>query len=130
MKKLVFILLISFLSLSFYAQDNEINIKNTSIQNADIQDFGTIDQMSYKKLIINNQRSTVVIIKNIITPDGFFANISDMEIKPGKNAVLYIGIDPNWTTINGEFQDTIKIKTNLIKDIIIPVKGKITKENN
>ncbi len=130
MKYKIFIILFSFFGLNsivLFSQEDIIEINNTSINVPDKYDFGNISEAAYSKYIIKNNRNSLVTISNIKTPPGFFATISNKSIAAGKKVILYFGLDPNHTDFDGDFNKNIVIKTNLITDIVVKMKGHITK---
>ncbi len=126
-----------FLSLSIFfiffinfslSQESLIEITNTNINVPDTYDFGEVIHNEHTKFIIKNSRSSAIVVSEIETPPGFFANISDMNIGAGKKVILYVGLKPEFIDDTGSFLEEIKIKTNLVMDIVIKVKGKIVKQ--
>ena len=132
MKKILLIIIAVFASVANFAQDNVVEINNTNISTPDVYDFGQIDDVVYCQYVIKNNRNTPVLIKDVVVPSGFFANISDSKIASGKKIILYIGLKPNMTGIDGDFEKNIILKTNLITDITLKVKGTVikTEEND
>ena len=51
-----------------------------------------------------------------------------MKIASGKKVVLYVGIEPSIADFEGNFEDKIVLKTNLINDIVIKIKGNLVKK--
>ena len=88
-------------------------------------DFGEVTETSYIKYIIKNNRNSAVNVSNVVTPAGFFANISEMSIASGKKVILYVGIEPSLSDFEGDFEEEIIIKTNLVMDIVVKVKGNL-----
>jgi len=128
--KYFFIALLTFIFMQiniFSQQEGIIEINNTNIVIPGAYDFGTFNTTATTKYIIKNNRNSPVIVSNIKTPVGFFANISDMNIAPNKKVILYVGLEPSYTEINGNFEKEIVIETNLIMSIIIKLKGNIIK---
>ncbi len=123
----VFFILLAF-NVTFSQQDLIIEINNSNIKVPEVYDFGNVTDVVYAKYIIKNNRNSAVIVSEIVTPAGFFANIADMKIGAGKKVILYIGLKPDFVETKGNFENQIKIKTNLVSDIIINVKGNIVKE--
>ena len=119
---IVFFLLIPIISSS---QNSIIEINNTNIAVPDTHDFGQFNERVYTKFIIKNNRNSTVVVSNINTPAGFFANISDMNIASNKKVILYIGVEPSISDFDGDFEEEIVIKTNLITDIVVKVKGSL-----
>lgn len=106
------------------AQSDEIiEINNTSINNPIICDFGQIDSIVYTKFFIKNNRASSVQINDTRIPSGFFVDFSDMTILPNKKITLYVGIDPRFVDLKGNFEKKIILKTNLVTDIEITLKG-------
>ena len=103
--------------------DDLIEINNTSITNPIVCDFGQIDSIVYTKFIIKNNRATSVQINDTRIPSGFFVDFSDMTILPNKKITLYVGIDPRFVDLKGAFEKKIILKTNLVTDIEITLKG-------
>jgi len=129
MKKISIILgffIIVFFTTSF-SQDFIIEINNTSISTVEVKDFGEVTDATYQKYIIKNNRNSAVVVSKIVTPSGFFANISDMNIATGRKVILYVGLDPQFSDQAGFFSESIVLKTNLIMDITIEVKGTVIK---
>ncbi len=125
-KSILIIVVIALFSVgNVFSQDAIIQINNTSISTISIHDFGEISDAAYTKYIIKNNRRTAVTVSEVKTPSGFFANISDMNIAAGKNVILYVGLDPKLVNKTGAFDEKIVIKTNLVIDIEIPLKGVI-----
>lgn len=108
-----------------FAQDNIININNTKIEVPETYDFGEISETVHTKYLIKNNRNSTVVVSDIDTPAGFFASISKMSIAPGKKVILYFGLVPSQTNLDGNFNNKITIKTNLITDIEVKIKGNI-----
>lgn len=130
MKNKIAIILIAILGFSssfLYAQEDIIEINNTNISVPETYDFGSITEAAYSKYIIKNNRNSAVIVSDIKTPAGFFASVSEMNIASGKKIILYFGLDPKHTDFSGVFVKCITIKTNLITDIVVEVKGNIVK---
>jgi hypothetical protein len=129
MKSKIFIILsiIFTITSKIYSQENLIEVNNTSITMPKEYDFGEVSETAFTKYIIKNNRKSVLKISDIDTPAGFFANISQMQIKPGKKVVLYVGLAPEYVKKEGPFEQKISIKTNLITDIIIKIKGTVKK---
>jgi hypothetical protein len=125
---IVFIVIMFFQINTFSQDEGIIEINNTNIEIPEIHDFGTFSTTAMTKYIIKNNRSTPVVVSNIKTPVGFFANISDMNIAPNKKVILYVGLEPSYTEIKGNFEKEIVIETNLIMSIIIKLKGNIISE--
>ncbi len=127
--KLTFLFLFVFIFVNCaVSQEDIVEINNTDIIVPQVYDFGDVDVTSYTKYIIKNNRNAPVNVKEVKTPAGFFANISDMNIAAGKKVILYIGLDPSFVEKEGVFENDIIIKTNLIMDIVIKVKGNIIKK--
>ena len=123
-KNILILVVIVLLSVgNVFSQDVIIQINNTSISSVNVHDFGEISESAYTKYIIKNNRRTAVIVSEVKTPSGFFATISDMNIAAGKNVILYAGLDPKLMNKVGAFDQKIVIKTNLVIDIEIPLKG-------
>ena len=120
----VFFLLFPLVSFS---QNDIIEINNTSVDVPETYDFGQISETSYTKFIIKNNRGSIVKVSEIKTPSGFLANISEMNIGSGKKVILYVGIEPSIASFEGDFEEEIIIKTNLIMDIVIKLKGNLEK---
>lgn len=125
MKKLSFLLLSVFLSLIAYSQDNIININTKNIEVPAVYDFGKISDDAYTQYVLKNNRNSAVVVSDIITPPGFFANISNKTISPHKKSIVYVGLRPKATNFNDDFEAEIVIKTNLVTDIKIKLKGTI-----
>ncbi len=137
MKKIFISLIITFflLSIQIFAQNsapvsqsNIIQINNTQIIVPDTLNIGNIQKgdQTYVQFIIINNRKNSVTISNIITPPGCGAQINSTILKPKSKTTLYVGFDTNWMSgVDSNFVYKIILKTNLIKDIIIPIKGKI-----
>lgn len=129
MKKIAFFLGVFLFVLSnlSFSQDFVIEINNTNITTVDTNDFSQVTDAVYQKYIIKNNRNSTVVVSEIKTPSGFFANISDMNIGAGKKVILYVGLDPRFFDAGGDFSESIIVKTNLIMDIVINVKGTVVK---
>lgn len=123
--KIFAITLILIIPVFSFSQDNIIEINNTSIDVPEVYDFGEVTGTSYTKFIIKNNRNSAVNVSDIATSAGFFANISEMNIASGKKVILYVGIEPSLAEFEGDFANEIIIKTNLIMDIVIKVKGNL-----
>ena len=118
------------MSLTNFAQNNIIEINNTNISTPNEYDFGQVSDVAYCQYVIKNNRNTPVLVKDVVVPSGFFANISDSKIASGKKIILYVGLKPDMTGINGDFEKDIILKTNLITDITLKVKGTIKIDEN
>ncbi|MBN2892194.1 MAG: hypothetical protein JXL97_10025 [Bacteroidales bacterium] len=118
------------ISISSFSQEGVIEINNTSIDMPDIYSFGEITETAYTKYVIKNNRNSAVNVSEVNTPAGFFANISDMNIASGKKVILYVGVEPKLIEKSGDFDENIVIKTNLVMDIVINLKGTITKSTD
>jgi len=114
-----------FSTTGLFAQDEIIEINSTNIDMPGVYDFGEINEAVYTKYIIKNNRSSAVIVSEVKTPSGFFANISDMNIAPNKKVILYVGLSPEYIDHVGAFEESIIIKTNLVMDIVVKLKGNI-----
>lgn len=127
MKKIILIsgLFVFLFFNTALSQDLVIEINNTNIAQIDTIDFGDISEVKYQKIIIKNNRNSTVKISEVITPSGFGANLSEMNIGADKKVVLYVGLDPRMVDFANEFSEKIVIKTNLIIDIEINIKGNI-----
>lgn len=121
------ILLFALIPYVSFSQEQVIDINNTDISVPDIYDFGEISDRAFTKFIIKNNRNSAVTVSEILTPAGFFANISEMTIASDKKVILYIGLDPTFVEKEGNFEEKFVIKTNLIMDIEIKVKGHVKK---
>lgn len=124
-KILALVLVILFQFEIINAQSDVIEINNTSITSPNEYDFGNIDSISYVKYTLKNNRNSAVTISDVKTPAGFFADISEMTIQPNKKITVFVGLDPDFVDFKGQFSKDIVIKTNLIMDIVITLKGKI-----
>ena len=126
---LTFFLMLFFLTnlqqVSAQDKTKEIVIKNSTIVYPDVHDYGEIEENTrvVDKYIIINERESSVEIKNIKTPSGYMANISKSIINPSKKITLHLIIDSSWIDKKGDFIEKIIIKTNLVKDIVIEVRG-------
>lgn len=128
MKKFIIFYFFIFWFLTLEAQKEFlIEINQTSITELKPIDFGNIDSLVYEKVIIKNNRSSAVEIVDVKVPTGFFVDISDDKILPNKKIVVYVGLNPDFTEISGDFLKKVVLKTNLIADIEIPIKGCIKK---
>lgn len=125
MKKLSFILLSFFLSSFAYSQDKIININTKNIEVPEVYDFGKISDNTYTQYVLKNNRNSAVVVSEITTPPGFFANISNKTIAPHKKSIVYVGLSPKATNFDDDFEAEIVIKTNLVTDIKIKLKGTI-----
>jgi ribosomal protein S6 len=120
----LFIFLLSFNVLK--AQNEfEIKIFDSTIQNAPIHDCGDIEKAGREVLqyTIKNERKTDVEIINIKTPQGYMASTSTNVIESKDEATIYIMIERKFIENTGDFNEKIIIKTNLIQDIEIELKG-------
>ncbi len=117
-----------FSIINTYSQDLIIELNNSNIKVPEAYNFGDVTDVVYAKYIIKNSRNSAVTVSDVVTPPGFFANLADMRIGAGKRVILYIGLKPEFVEKDGNFEQQIKIKTNLVNDIIIPVKGNIIKK--
>lgn len=126
-KHILLLICILLCSLNYIkAQSSDlIEINNTSITNPIICDLGQIDSIVYTKFLIKNNRATTVQISDIKLPSGFFADFSDMTILPNKKVTLFVGVDPRFADLKGSFEKKIILKTNLVTDIEITLKGNI-----
>jgi len=124
---IILIVILGFSSSFLYAQEDIIEINNTNITVPETYDFGTISEVAYSKYIIKNNRNSAVAVSDIKTPAGFFASVSEKNIASGKKVILYFGLDPKHTEFDGNFVKCITIKTNLITDIVVELKGNIVK---
>lgn len=127
MKQILIVLTITML---IYTQaqaqkDLEITIYDSSIQTAPLHDCGEVDKTGRKVLQykIINERKTDVEIKNIKTPQGYMASISEGIIESNKNTTLYIILEGKFIEDVGEFSEKVTIQTNLVQDIEIEIKG-------
>ncbi len=123
--KLALLSILFLIPFFSFSQEARIEINNTSISNPQVYNFKDVTQKVYAKYLIKNNRNSTVVISDIKTPAGFFANISTTDIGAGKQAVLYVGLDPDYVEISGEFEEKIILKTNLIKNIEVTIKGRI-----
>ncbi len=134
MKKTVLLALTMLLIVSkdVTAQNHLIRITNTQIIAPDTIVIDTLNQgeQTYIKIIIKNDRPNSVEIKNIKTPPGTGASIETTLIKPKTQTELFVGFDTNWMNVNGNFVAKIILETNLIKDIVINVKGFVNQSND
>ena len=115
----------NFQQLFAQEKTKEIVIKNSTIVYPEVHDYGEIEEDTrvVSQYIIKNERESGVEIKNIKTPPGYMASISKSIIKSNKKITLHLIIDTSWIDKKGEFTEKIIIKTNLIKDIVIEVRG-------
>jgi hypothetical protein len=127
MKKLGLIAFVILVLTNFQlsAQDNVIRVTNTNIFLPDTITIDTLIQgeQTFIKLIIKNERSNSLEVKNIKTPPGTGASIENTHIKPKGQSELYIGFDTNFMNQTGNFVAKIVLETNLIRDIVINIKG-------
>lgn len=128
MKKLSFLILSIFLPLFIYSQENIININTKNIEVPETYNFGDISDYAYTQFILKNNRNAAVVVSKIETPPGFFASVSNSTINSNKRTVLTVGLKASETGLADEFEEDIIIKTNLVTDIIVKVKGKIIKD--
>ena len=115
----------NFQQLSAQEKTKEIVIKNSTIVYPEVYDYGEIEENTrvVSQYIIKNERESGVEIINIKTPPGYMASISKSIINSNKKITLHLIIDTSWIDKKGEFIEKIIIKTNLIKDIVIEVRG-------
>jgi hypothetical protein len=123
--KIIIVGVIGFSPIFAQGQSDVIEINNTSIQTPETHDFGDVTEIEYVRYFIRNNRGSAVVVSNIKTPSGFFANISEMSIAPNKRVILYVGLDPSYVPEKGEFEKEIIISTNLVTNIVVQVKGNI-----
>jgi len=76
--------------------------------------------LTYK---IVNKRKTDVEIKNVRAPQGYMASISSNTIEAKDEVTIQIMFDTQFIQKKGEFDEKIIIKTDLIQDIEIEIKG-------
>jgi hypothetical protein len=127
--KIFAVTLLLIIPVISFSQDDIIEINNTSINVPGVYDFSQVTETAYTKYIIKNNRNSAVNVSDVVTPAGFFANISEMNIAAGKKVILYVGIEPSLADFEGDFEEEIIIKTNLIMDIVIKVKGSLVPLN-
>ena len=123
----LFLFVFLLITAMAYSQNSIIEINNTNINVPETHDFGQFSERVFKKYIVKNNRNSAVTVSEIKIPAGFFANISEMNIAAGKKVILYIGIEPSIAEFEGDFEEKIIIKTNLITDIEVKVKGTFVK---
>jgi len=128
MKKRFFLLFVIFFvfNLNSNAQkDLEVTVFASSIQQAPSHDCGDIEKEARSMLVytIKNERKTEIEIKNIKTPQGFFATSTETIIKAGKKTDIYVIIESKLISTKGEFNEKIIIETNLVENIVLDIKG-------
>jgi len=119
-------IILTFVFLSSKAQDEfEILIFDSSIQTAPVYNIGEIKNGSQEMLTykIVNKRKTDVEIKNVRAPQGYMASISSNTIEAKDEVTIQIMFDTQFIQKKGEFDEKIIIKTDLIQDIEIEIKG-------
>lgn len=123
----IFSALFIAVGFSTFAQENvgEIIINTGNVEISDTVDFGNVatGEQVMKKMTIKNKSKRTVEFTEMKAPTGYMVSISKKELKPNAKTTLIIGFAANWIEEEGDFKDVIILKSKVLSDIIVPVKG-------